>query len=89
MPLFDRSVEISARALGPDHPNFATTLIHLALSLSKRDQHEHALKYIKRAVEIFERSLGSEHPRTTRSRALYEETKLQAQSEALPSPISS
>mmetsp|Transcript_11080 Transcript_11080/g.33223 ORF Transcript_11080/g.33223 Transcript_11080/m.33223 type:complete len:81 (+) Transcript_11080:2-244(+) len=77
MPLYERSLAITEKTVGPNHTDVAVSLSGFAVVLSALSQHEKALKLGKRALGIFERLLGSEHPHTkiTRERIIDVESK--------------
>ena len=64
LPLYQRALKITEKALGPDHPLVATGLNNLAGLYYARGRYEEALPLLQRAVSIAEKSLGSDHPNT-------------------------
>jgi tetratricopeptide (TPR) repeat protein len=60
--LYERSLRIQERILGPDHPVLAGTLNNLANLLQLRGERDGVLALFTRALEILERSLGPDHP---------------------------
>lgn len=59
-----RSLAISKKALGPDHPDVAQSLNNLALLYDAQGKYSEAVLLFQRAVQIAEKSLGSNHPNT-------------------------
>lgn len=62
LPLCKRDIEITEKALGPDHPDLAISLNTLATLLRHMGHYEEALPLIKHAIEIGEKALGPDHP---------------------------
>jgi tetratricopeptide (TPR) repeat protein len=60
--LFQRALRIEERRLGPEHPDVALPLIHLAELYLKQGEYEHAEFSYQRALTICEQHLGPEHP---------------------------
>jgi Tfp pilus assembly protein PilF len=60
-PLFERTVTIFEKALGPEHPDLATALNNLALLNSAQGRHAEAEPLYKRSLAIREKALGPEH----------------------------
>ena len=54
-------------ALGPEHPDTATSLNNLAEVLREQGRYAEAEPLYRRAITIFEKALGPEHPDTTSS----------------------
>jgi tetratricopeptide (TPR) repeat protein len=52
----------SEKALGPEHPDVATTLNDMANLLKSQGKYEEALPLYQRALAIYQKSLGPEHP---------------------------
>ena len=61
-PLLKRSLAIYEKALGPDHPDVATSLNNLAVLYSNQGRYADAEPFHKRALAIYEKALGSDHP---------------------------
>jgi tetratricopeptide (TPR) repeat protein len=61
-PLFRRALGIDEKSLGPNHPELAIRLNHLALLLSDTNRRAEAEVLFRRALDIDERSLGPNHP---------------------------
>ncbi len=57
-----RSLVISEKALGPEHPDVATSLNNLALLYYNQGKYADAEPLYKRALAIKEKALGPEHP---------------------------
>jgi hypothetical protein len=53
---------VKERALGPAHPELATTLSNLATTLLASDRSAEALPLLRRAVEVAEPALEPDHP---------------------------
>ena len=62
--LYRRSLELSERVLGPEHPTTATTLNNLAAVLEATGRYQEAEMLYRRSLELSERVLGPEHPTT-------------------------
>ena len=61
-PLNQRSLAIREKALGPDHPDVATSLNNLALLYVNQGQYVQAEPLYKRSLAIREKTLGPDHP---------------------------
>jgi len=61
-PLYQRSLEFSEKALGPDHPVVATALNNLAELYKARDNYAEAEPLSRRSLAISEKALGPDHP---------------------------
>jgi tetratricopeptide (TPR) repeat protein len=61
-PLYQRSLAISEKALGPDHPSVATTLNNLAGLYYRQGKYQKAGQAFERIITIFEKALGPDHP---------------------------
>ena len=61
-PLFERALAIREKALGPEHPDTATSLNNLALLLQAQGDLAGARPLFERALAICEKALGPEHP---------------------------
>ena len=66
---YDRSVVVAKKALevakknvGPDHPNFATSLNNLAWIYNTQGHYAQAEPLVKQALAIDEKNLGPNHP---------------------------
>lgn len=57
-----RSLALWEKAVGPDHPNAASSRNNLANALRAQAKYEEAEREFRRALEIRERALGPEHP---------------------------
>ncbi len=61
-PLYKRSLAIQEKALGPDHPDVATTLNNLAEIYRNQGRYAEAEPLHKRSLEISEKAFGPDHP---------------------------
>src|SRR5262249_30460191 len=61
-PLYKRSLAISEKALGPTHPDVATTLNNLAEFYREQGRYADAEPLYKRALTLREKALGPDHP---------------------------
>jgi tetratricopeptide (TPR) repeat protein len=61
-PLYKRSLAIGEKALGPEHPDVATTVNNLALLYKNQERYADAEPLYWRALAIYEKALGPEHP---------------------------
>ena len=66
-PLLRRALAIREKALGPEHPDTATSLNNLALLLRDQGDLAAARPLFERALAIREKALGPEHPDTATS----------------------
>ena len=66
-PLFERALAIREKALGPEHPDTATSLNNLAMLLQAQGDYAAARPLFERALAIREKALGPEHPDTATS----------------------
>ena len=62
-----RSLAIDEKALGPDHPNVATTLNNLGLLYSDQARYDEAEPLLKRSLSIREKTLGPDHPNVAKT----------------------
>ncbi len=60
-PLFERALHIKEKALGPDHPDVATSLNNLAGSYRAKGDFTRADPLFERALRIREKALGPDH----------------------------
>ncbi|MFM7327028.1 MAG: tetratricopeptide repeat protein, partial [Nodosilinea sp.] len=67
VPLAERALAIREQALGPDHPDTATSLNNLALLYESMGRYEEAEPLYQRALAIYEKALGPDHPLTASS----------------------
>jgi transcriptional regulator with XRE-family HTH domain len=67
LPQFERALAIQEGALGPDHPDIATTFNRFAETLLNRGDFDMALALSQRALAIREKTLGPDHPDTAMS----------------------
>lgn len=66
-PLFKRSLAIRERALGPEHPEFATSLNNLGEVYREQGRFAEAEPLYRRSLTIKEKVLGLDHPQVARS----------------------
>ena len=66
-PLYQRSLAIVEKALGPDHRNVAKSLNNLAGFYYARGRYAAAEPLLKRSLAILEKALGPEHPLVAQS----------------------
>ena len=67
LPLYQRALAIREKALGPDHPDTATSLNNLAGLYQAMGRHEQALPLYQRALAMMRKTLGPDHPDTATS----------------------
>jgi tetratricopeptide (TPR) repeat protein len=63
-PLYELALAIREKALGPDHPDTATSLNNLALLLRAQGDFAAARPLYERTLAIVEKALGPDHPDT-------------------------
>src|SRR2546426_10246934 len=82
-----KALEVAEKALGPEHPDVATSLNNLAALYQTQGQYAQAEPLYKRSLAISEKALGSDHPdvamRLENLAALYRATKREAQASEL------
>ena len=61
-PLYERALRIDEAALGPTHPDVATSLNNLAVLLRAQGDYAGARPLYERALRIKEAALGPTHP---------------------------
>ncbi len=61
----ERSVSLRTKALGPDHPDVATSLGNLAIVAGTAGDLAEARSLLERSVAIREKAQGPDHPETT------------------------
>jgi len=61
-PLYLQALHVREQALGPEHPDVASTLANLAVLYRSQGQYEQAEPLFQRALHVREQALGSEHP---------------------------
>ncbi len=66
-PLYQRSLAISEKALGPEHPDVATSLNNLAELYRDQGRYGEAEPLYQRSLAISEKALGPEHPDVAQS----------------------
>ncbi len=59
--LYKRSLAITEKVLGPEHPNIATCLRNLSLIYGRQGRYAEAETLYKQSLEISEKALGPEH----------------------------
>jgi tetratricopeptide (TPR) repeat protein len=59
---FKRAIEMRERALGPDHPELAITLIGLASLRKKQSRTVEAIALYERLLSMKAKTLAPEHP---------------------------
>ena len=57
-PLYTRALEITEKALGPEHPKVAVCLKNLAIFFHKQRKYLKAIPYYERAIEVMEKTIG-------------------------------
>lgn len=67
-PYYQRALAIREKALGPDHPDIASTLNNLAILAYYEGDYAAAVRLMRRALTISEQRLGPQHPNTVNSR---------------------
>jgi len=66
-PLYQRSLAILEKALGPEHPDVAVSLNNLAELYRVQGRYGEAEPLYQRSLAIREKALGSEHPHVAAS----------------------
>ena len=61
-PLYERSIDIKAQALGRDHPDVATNLINLASLVAELGDYSEARKLFEEGLATKRAKLGPKHP---------------------------
>ena len=83
----EKALAITEKALGPEHPDLATSLNELALLYETTGQYAEAESLYKRSIAILEKALGLEDPDVAASlnnlAALYQTTERYAEAEPL------
>jgi tetratricopeptide (TPR) repeat protein len=86
-PFFRLALAVSEKALGPEHPDTASSLNNLALLYRNQGRYPEAEPLIRRAVAIDEKALGPEHCYTattlTNLAALYDKLGRYPEAESL------
>jgi tetratricopeptide (TPR) repeat protein len=86
-PLFEQSLAIRKKALGPEHPDVAASLNHLALLYDAQGLYAKAEPLYQQSLAIRKKALGPEHPDVAQSlnnlALLYEAQGLYAKAEPL------
>jgi tetratricopeptide (TPR) repeat protein len=65
IPIAQESLELTEKALGPEHPDTATALNTLGALYYSMGDYAKAEPLDQRALKIFEKALGHEHPDVT------------------------
>ena len=65
--LFEETLDIRKRVLGPEHPDTLESMNGLAVSYWSLGQMKAAAQLFKETLEIRKRALGPEHPDTLQS----------------------
>ena len=60
--LHKKSLEISIKALGSEHPDIGMTYCNLGVAYLRKGEYMEAINYLKKALEITLKKLGDEHP---------------------------
>jgi tetratricopeptide (TPR) repeat protein len=66
-PLYEQALAIRKMALGPEHPDVATSASNLAVLYVNQDQYAPAEPLYQLALAVQEKALGPEHPDVARS----------------------
>lgn len=61
-PMYIRSLQISERTLGPEHPQVALALNNLADLYRSQERCDESETFYRRALKISEKAQGPEHP---------------------------
>ena len=61
-PLYRQALEIRKKALGEEHPDYATSLNNLAALYHAMGAYDRAEPLYRQALEIRKKALGEEHP---------------------------
>ncbi|MBD2115165.1 MULTISPECIES: tetratricopeptide repeat protein [Cyanophyceae] len=67
IPRAEEALAINEQALGPDHPDTATSLNNLAMLYRSQGRYGEAEPLLQRALAINEQALGPDHPSTATS----------------------
>jgi tetratricopeptide (TPR) repeat protein len=82
-----KALDVAEKAVGPNHPNVATSLNNLALLYNAQGQYAQAEPLYKRSLAIMEKALGPDHPNVATSlnnlAALFRKTGREKEAEAL------
>ena len=57
-----KALQVAEQAVGPDHPDVATSLNNLAVLYKAQGQYAQAEPLYKRSLAIWEKALGPDHP---------------------------
>ena len=69
--LLSRSLSLTNRVLGHEHPIVAVTMRTIAVFQVMQGNYGEAERFIRRSFEISEKTLGSEHPEVAASRKVF------------------
>ena len=61
-PIYQRSLRLREKALGPDHPDVATSLNNLAALYRAQGKYDAAEPLYQRSLRLREKALGPDHP---------------------------
>ena len=67
-PYYQRALAIREKALGPDHPDTASSLSNLDVLCAYQGDYDETARLVRRALAIREQRLGPQHPDTVSSR---------------------
>jgi tetratricopeptide (TPR) repeat protein len=67
VPIAQESLELSEKALGPDHPDTSQALNNLAVLYYFMGDYARAEPLYQRALEVVEKALGPDHPTTAQA----------------------
>jgi len=62
LDLCERSLELTKKALGFEHPSVVTSLNNLAELYCHTGKYEKAILLYEQSLEVYEKTLGVEHP---------------------------
>ncbi len=62
MEMYEKSLAIKIRALGPEHPDVGLSYNNMGSVLEQQGQHEEAMEMYEKSLAINIRALGPEHP---------------------------
>lgn len=63
-PLYEQAIAIDKKALGEEHPGYATDLNNLAALYYHQEKYARAEELFQQALKIREKKLGPDHPHT-------------------------
>ena len=88
-PLYERALALREKALGPEHPDVATSLNNLAELYEAQGQYARAEPLYQRALAIAEKALGPEHPNMATFRENYAASLRRGRADALQAQTAS